>query len=77
MTFFETLTNPAVLDIRIDARPNMKFFRTKAGGKKNKRLPVFMGDDNISGMLDIKLPPDTEVEHFGVKVFLLGYLSKG
>lgn len=53
----------------------MKFFRTKAGGKKTKKLPVFMGNDNISGQIEVKISPDSTVEHMGLKVYLLGHLS--
>jgi len=41
--------------IRIDAKPNQKFFKTKAGGKKKRTLAVFKDDDSISGIVEIRL----------------------
>lgn len=76
VSYFENLATPATIDIRIDAKPTMKFMKTKAGGKKTKKLPVFMDDDNISGQIEITVPPETEIEHIGVRVYLVGYLRK-
>ena len=75
VTFFENLASPATIDIRIDAKPNIKFLKAKIANKSRK-LPVFMGDDSISGQVELKVAEEAEIEHFGVKVYLLGLLGK-
>lgn len=52
---FENFTTSATVEVRIDAKPDQKFFKTKAGGKKKRTLAVFKGDDSISGIVEINI----------------------
>ena len=53
----------------------MKFLKAKLKGKKKVKLPIFSGDDSISGVINIQLRDDEEYEHLGIKCTLVGYLG--
>ena len=40
---YSGITTSATVDIRIDAKKDQKYFKTKAGGKKLRTLAVFKG----------------------------------
>lgn len=58
MKFFEDQILPAEIEIKINAKPNMKFMKARPKGKKKIKLPIFSGDDSIGGVIDIKLKED-------------------
>lgn len=53
--FIEDAIAPLDIEIMINAKPNMKFLKAKPLGHKKIKLPVFSGDDSISGIINIKL----------------------
>ena len=38
----------------------MKFLKARPSGKKKTKLPIFSGDDSISGIINIKLKNENE-----------------
>jgi vacuolar protein sorting-associated protein 26 len=38
-------------------------------------LPVYLGDDDISGTIDVKLSKGKKLEHLGIRVELIGHIG--
>ena len=47
----------------------------KGSDGASKTLPVFMGPEDIRGIVCIQTPPGKKIEHMGVKIELLGIIG--
>ena len=61
-----------------EARPKQVI---KVKNQDSEEMPVYNGNDNIAGKIQILVPPGKKLEHIGIKVELLGlielYFDKG
>lgn len=48
----------------------------ETGEKVTKQLPLFMGDDTLDGEVEIRMNTSKKVDHMGIKVELIGQISK-
>ncbi len=48
----------AEMIVKIDAKPDQKFYKAKPVGKKSRKLAAFSGNDSISGVVEINLKND-------------------
>jgi vacuolar protein sorting-associated protein 26 len=48
---------------------------TLKGEGGDKKLPVFMGPEDIHGVVAIQTPPGKSIEHLGIKVELIGIIE--
>jgi vacuolar protein sorting-associated protein 26 len=65
----------ASVDINIDpnVRKKTALFFDKARNKI--KLPVYTGDDDISGVVEVKLQGTKRLEHLGIRIELVGHLE--
>jgi hypothetical protein len=52
-----------------------KFWKVKDASKKVVKLPIYGGDDDISGTVIVKLEDTKKFEHLGLRVELIGHLG--
>lgn len=64
------------IDILLDPTTRKKFWTTKDANKNKIKLPIYVGDDDISGSVTVKLQDTKKFEHLGIKIELIGHLGK-
>lgn len=52
-----------------------ELFTLKGADGAEKKLPIFMGPEDIRGIVSISTPPGKKIEHMGVKIELLGIIG--
>lgn len=66
----------ASIDIKIEGLENRKHTTIREKNCDPKKLPVYIGDDDISGTIDVKLSKGKKLEHLGIRVELIGHIGK-
>lgn len=65
----------ASIDIKIEGLENRKHTTIREKNCDPKKLPVYIGDDDISGTIDVKLSKGKKLEHLGIRVELIGHIE--
>eukprot|EP01031_Cornospumella_fuschlensis_P009178 gene9178-11277_t len=77
---FSFTTNP-IINIVLDGQESRAKKTLKVQGQEPIEVPLYSGQENISGVVDISVPPGKKVEHQGIRVELIGqtelYFEKG
>lgn len=66
--------NPTI-DINIDGLENKKHVLMKGKNIEPYRLPLYVGDDDVSGTVSIKLGKNKKFEHTGIRIELIGHVE--
>lgn len=67
-------SNPTI-DIKIEGIESRKHSIIKEKNAEPRRLPVFTGDDDLSGTIEIKLNKTKKFEHTGIRIDLIGHVE--
>lgn len=65
----------ANIDIILDPTERKKFWKVKDLNKNVLKLPIYGGEDDISGSIVVKLEDTKKFEHLGIRVELIGHLG--
>ncbi|RYH32248.1 hypothetical protein EON65_00945 [archaeon] len=68
---FSFTTNP-IINIVFDGQETRAKKTLKVQGQEPVEVPLYTGQENISGVVDISVPPGKKVEHQGIRVELIG-----
>ncbi len=74
-SFFGGLTGSVDIEIILDKKINAKVFKYRNKKGERCKLPVYEGNDDISGVIQLNLKDTKKYEHLGCKVSLIGYLG--
>lgn len=68
---FSFTTNPTVTITfdNQDARAKKNF---KLSDKETVEIPVYSGQENVSGVVDVAVPAGKKIEHQGIRIELIG-----
>lgn len=72
---FSFTTNPTIT-ITFDnqeARAKKSF---KLSDKETLDIPIYNGQENISGVVDVIVPPGKKIEHQGIRIEMIGQTGK-
>mmetsp|Transcript_33371 Transcript_33371/g.48372 ORF Transcript_33371/g.48372 Transcript_33371/m.48372 type:complete len:332 (-) Transcript_33371:535-1530(-) len=74
---FSFTTSPIITinfsELEHRAKKQMRSYVVDDGKHMNTmELPVYGGQENVSGMVDISVPPGKKIEHLGVKIEMIG-----
>ncbi|CAM6004627.1 unnamed protein product [Sphagnum balticum] len=73
-SFLGGLSATVSISIVLDCTPHRKTVTLKRGKHDTCQLPVYFGNDDISGSISIEIKNSTKYEHMGLKCFLIGRL---
>lgn len=65
----------ATVDVVLDPTGRKKFWKAKDANKNVVKLPIYGGEDDISGTVTVKLEGTKKFEHLGIRVELIGHLG--
>lgn len=68
---FSFTTNPTI-NIVFDGQESKPKKAVKVPGQDPLEVPLYSGQDNVAGVVDISLPPGKKVEHQGIRIELIG-----
>lgn len=74
-SFIGGLKGYITIDIVPDKKPNQQYFKIKNEKGEKVKLPIYTGNDDISGEVRIEIKDAKKYEHLGVKCMLVGYLG--
>lgn len=63
------------IDVILDPTDRKKFWSIKDTNGKRVKLPIYVGEDDISGVVAVQLQDTKKFEHLGVKIELIGHLG--
>lgn len=63
------------IDIILDPTQRKKFWSCKGSDGKRVKLPIYIGEEDISGVVALQLQDTKKFEHLGVKIDLIGHLG--
>lgn len=64
-------TNPTIT-INFNGQDTRKKKLVKVQGQEPVELPVYTGQEVVSGVVDISVPPGKKIEHQGVRIEMIG-----
>ena len=72
---FSFTTNPTITitDDNQDARAKKNF---KLSDKETVEIPIYTGQENISGVVDVQVPAGKKIEHQGIRIEMIGQTGK-
>lgn len=77
---FSFTTNPIIV-ISFDGDADRPKKLMKVPGQDPVELPLYNGQENVSGVVDISLPPGKKIEHQGIRIEMIGqtelYFERG
>jgi len=68
---FSFTTNPTI-SITLDGQQSRMRKTIKVQGGDPIELPIYSGQENICGSVDISMPPGKKIEHQGVRIEMIG-----
>jgi len=74
-SFFGGLTGGVEIDIDFDLKEHQTYHKIRLSKGEKIKLPVFTGNDDLSGTVNVSLKDTKKFEHLGIKCFLVGYLG--
>ncbi|CAD8186298.1 unnamed protein product [Paramecium octaurelia] len=63
------------IDIYLDGLDSRKTARFNDKQQGFIKLPVYQGDDDISGVVDLKMNKNKKIEHLGIRIELIGRIE--
>jgi vacuolar protein sorting-associated protein 26 len=75
-SFFGGLSGSVEIDIILDKKEKSEVFKCRNKKGERLKLPVYQGNDDISGVVNLTLKDTKKYEHLGCKISLIGYLGK-
>lgn len=63
------------VDITLDSKPNQQYFKVRSSKGEKVKLPIYTGNDDISGEVRVELKDTKKFEHLGIKCMLVGHLG--
>ena len=72
---FSFTTNPTITITfdNQDARAKKNF---KLSDKETVEIPIYTGQENISGVVDVQVPAGKKIEHQGIRIEMIGQTGK-
>lgn len=64
-----------IIEITLDGADKRKLTKIKDRNGEVTKLPVYTGDDDLSGTVNINLNKLKKFEHLGIKVELIGHIE--
>lgn len=68
-------TNPTI-SINFNGQDKRQKKLVKVQGQEPVELPVYYGQEMVSGVVDIAVPPGKKIEHQGVRIEMIGQTGK-
>lgn len=68
---FSFTTNPTIT-INLNGQEGRLRRTIRVQGGDPIDLPVYSGNENVSGVVDISLPPGKKIEHQGIRIEMIG-----
>ena len=72
---FSFTTNPTIT-ITFDSQETRQKKSLKVQGGDPIEVPVYNGQENVAGVVDISVPPGKKVEHQGIRIEMIGQTGK-
>lgn len=72
---FSFTTNPTIT-ITFDNQESRAKKSLKVQGGDPIEVPVYNGQENVCGVVDISVPPGKKIEHQGIRIEMIGQTGK-
>jgi vacuolar protein sorting-associated protein 26 len=72
---FSFTTNP-VITINFTGQDSRMKKKIRVQGGDPIELPVYNGQENVAGTVEIAIPPGKKVEHQGIRIEMIGQTGK-
>ena len=73
----KVLGSPCTISIDLDGVGSRENVEATNSEGKTEKLPLYIGNEPVKGTVQLKLEPNTKkIEHQGIKISLLGVISK-
>jgi hypothetical protein len=73
---FSFTTNPTIT-ITFDGQEGRSKKNFKLSEKETVEIPIYGGQENISGVVDISVPAGKKIEHQGIRIEMIGQTGNG
>lgn len=74
-SFLGGLKGSINVDIKLDTKPDIKYFKVKTSTGEKVKLPIYTANDDISGEVRVEVKDTKKYEHLGIKCTLIGFLG--
>jgi vacuolar protein sorting-associated protein 26 len=75
-SLFSSFTaNPSVF-ITLNGIEDRKKRLVKVPGAAAQELPIYTGNENIQGKIDVICPAGKKIDHMGIKVEMIGHIGE-
>lgn len=64
-----------IIEIRVDGVESRKHAAIKEKNGPAKKLPIYLSEDDISGVVEIRMNKAKNFQHLGVRIDLVGYIE--
>ena len=72
---FSFTTNPTIT-ITFDNQESRAKKSFKLSDKETVDIPIYNGQENISGVVDVIVPPGKKIEHQGIRIEMIGQTGR-
>lgn len=72
MSLFASFTTNPTITINLNNQEGRLRKTIRVQGGDPIDLPVYSGNENVSGTVDISVPPGKKIEHQGVRIEMIG-----
>ena len=74
---FSFASNPTSIYIKFSDNESRKKKTIKiAGQSKSEEMVLFLGQEIVSGTVEVVLPPGKNVDHLGIKIEMIGQIGE-
>ena len=75
-SLFSSFTASPSVFISFNGIENRTKKLVKIQGSQKEELPVYSGNENINGKIDIVVPAGKKIDHLGIKVEMIGHIGE-
>jgi vacuolar protein sorting-associated protein 26 len=68
-------TNP-IVTITFDGQDSRAKKSVKLSEKETVEVPIYGGHENVSGVVDVQVPPGKKIDHQGIRIEMIGSTGK-
>lgn len=73
-SLFGFTVNPTII-INFDNQSSRAVKKMRIPGQQPEDIIVYSGNENISGTVEVSIPLGKKVEHFGIKIEMIGQIG--
>jgi Vacuolar protein sorting-associated protein 26 len=74
---FSFVNNPTSIYVKFNGSDTkLKKSIKISGQKKNEEMLLFLGQEAVSGVVEVVLPPGRTIDHLGIKIEMIGQIGE-